>query len=478
MRARLRQLMLKRMFIYAALIALLAYGVHEAIDRMTPIQFDKHTVTGNVMIMDGGLSKQNYPPVLHGLNFLLAPFAKLIAPLNSQQDLMDAVSKETGLDDWGDAQSLVDGLSSIIKSITTGEVTLTPLGRIDVQTTLTNTLKNRLKVEAFWNAHPEIDWAIDVSDPIIISSLPRTGSTMLQNLLAKTDLFRTLKFYEAVAPVVWPEDEEDKREETAGTFLDMVDWYRPLLWDLHEMTPTGPEEDRVLEQLMFSDSIDTFYSGEQYAKHVASLDQVKVLEHTKKMLQILQYQDYRENPTEKPPRWMLKSSPHFGRTEEILKVFPNAQIINLHRSPVDAMKSFATLGLYAAGAIMDPVPLNRANDIMALGMSWLQNWVDFRRKNGEDKEKYIDVQSKHLFSDPETTMLKILEFLKIPDEVSFQVTKDAAKGKVVRRPCKILHMFGKFGMDEMEFRKKYKDLITEYEAMVGLGQGMTYPSAV
>lgn len=127
---------------------------------------------------------------------------------------------------------------------------------------------------------------------------------------------------------------------------------------------------------------------------------------------------------------------------------------------------------------MDPVPLNRANDIMALGMSWLQNWVDFRRKNGEDKEKYIDVQSKHLFSDPETTMLKILEFLKIPDEVSFQVTKDAAKGKVVRRPGKILHMFGKFGMDEMEFRKKYKDLITEYEAMVGLGQGMTYPSAV
>ena len=46
------------MFIYAALIALLAYGVHEAIDRMTPIQFDKHTITGNVMIMDGGLSKQ------------------------------------------------------------------------------------------------------------------------------------------------------------------------------------------------------------------------------------------------------------------------------------------------------------------------------------------------------------------------------------------------------------------------------------
>ena len=208
---------------------------------------------------------------------------------------------------------------------------------------------------------------------------------------------------------------------------------------------------------------------------MAGLNQVEVLNHVKRMLQVLQYQDYRENPGAKPKRWLLKSPPHVGRIEELLEVFPNAQIIHLHRSPSDTMKSFATLGLYAAGAVMHPVPLERAKDIVAMGMEWLENWVAWRRKGEPDRERHFDILSRQLFIDPKVSLFGVLDFLKVPEKVQ-QFLKKKDSIWAAPRSGKVVHTFGNLGWSEIEFREQYKELIREYEHIVGLGDGITFPS--
>ncbi|MGH7746498.1 MAG: sulfotransferase, partial [Candidatus Dormibacteria bacterium] len=115
----------------------------------------------------------------------------------SAEALMDAVSRRAGGDDWGEGP-FVDALRLLL-SCAQGD-TLNELGRRVLRSIALRHLSNRLTVQAFVRSHPDVNGTALVR-PIVVTGLPRTGTTALQQLLVLDPAHRPLRLWEALRPV-------------------------------------------------------------------------------------------------------------------------------------------------------------------------------------------------------------------------------------------------------------------------------------
>src|SRR3954454_25295725 len=123
---------------------------------------------------------------------------------------MAAASASTGLHDYGDL-AFVEPLDQMVASINSSG-TLDDDGRAAFAADMTRLLCTRLAIEAAVSAHPEI-LDEDVSDPIVITGLPRTGTTKLHRVLATDHRLQTLVLWRGLfpAPLAPPGTEPDPR---------------------------------------------------------------------------------------------------------------------------------------------------------------------------------------------------------------------------------------------------------------------------
>lgn len=89
--------------------------------------------------------------------------------------LLEEARAATGLQDFGDP-SFRRPLSVLLDAMER-EAELHPLGRAIMRGRVLSMLANRLRVEAVYREHPEIE-AIPIRRPIVIAGLQRTGTTM------------------------------------------------------------------------------------------------------------------------------------------------------------------------------------------------------------------------------------------------------------------------------------------------------------
>lgn len=97
-------------------------------------------------------------------------------------ELVATATAQTALDDYGD-RAFVEALERFAASVD-AEANLGEMG-VDVFTAdVLRLLSNRLGIQAAVTAHPEI-LREEVSDPIVVTGLPRTGTTKLRRILAR-----------------------------------------------------------------------------------------------------------------------------------------------------------------------------------------------------------------------------------------------------------------------------------------------------
>lgn len=126
------------------------------------------------------------------------------APLDQARTLLapdglmaEAVSRTGGLTAFGDGPYR-DALDVMCASLI-DEAALSARGAAMMREKLVGQLVNRLVVEDYFRRHPEIaDIAID--DPLVIVGLPRTGTTLLQRLLAVDPRFHSAAWWETRYP--------------------------------------------------------------------------------------------------------------------------------------------------------------------------------------------------------------------------------------------------------------------------------------
>src|SRR5690606_3699950 len=129
-------------------------------------------------------------------------------------------------------------------------------GREAFQHYIVRSLVNRLRIQAELSRHPEI-LDEDVSDPIIVIGLGRSGTTKLQKMLSAPDSVQKAVFWRLWNPARFPDardGEPDPRIEAAN-FSNLTTADNPELDAAHHMAHTEVEEEWLLYTYTFEDWI-------------------------------------------------------------------------------------------------------------------------------------------------------------------------------------------------------------------------------
>src|SRR5580704_15153305 len=116
--------------------------------------------------------------------------------------LIQAARDQTGLHNFGD-DYFREGLDKFVACVNS-EIVLNDTGAAAVHARTLGYLVNRLLVEECYRLHPEIDDE-QIVTPLFGLGLPRTGSTVLQCLLAEDPAIRSLRTWESEQPCPPPE---------------------------------------------------------------------------------------------------------------------------------------------------------------------------------------------------------------------------------------------------------------------------------
>ncbi|HEB89312.1 MAG TPA: sulfotransferase, partial [Deltaproteobacteria bacterium] len=149
----------------------------------------------------------------------------------------------TGLDDFGDGDFL-EPYRLLVNAIRE-EARLHPIGRLLARDDLLNALQIRLETTETRKRHPEIaDQQIE--RPIFITGLPRTGTSILHELMAADPRHRAPRHWEVRNPCPPPESATysvDPRIERADRQIRLWNEIVPEYDTMHELGGTIPVED-------------------------------------------------------------------------------------------------------------------------------------------------------------------------------------------------------------------------------------------
>jgi NAD(P)-dependent dehydrogenase (short-subunit alcohol dehydrogenase family) len=275
-----------------------------------------------------------------------APFGH--APLDAST-LIAAARRATGLHDLGDP-FFVKPLSVLVDSIER-EARLHPLGRAIMRGRIVSMLANRLRVEAVYREHPEIE-ALPLPRPIVIAGLQRTGTTVLHRLLAADPRARALLSWEALHPAPLPGEGRKgsfrRRAEAKAAELGLAA-LAPEFFAIHPVEASAPEEDvLLLDHVFTSQAPEATLHVPTYAAWLEEQDLVPAYRYLRRLLKLLTWQ-------RGGSWWVLKTPNHMERLRELLAVFPDAVVVHTHRDPQATMGSFCSMVAHGRGVFSDHV---------------------------------------------------------------------------------------------------------------------------
>src|SRR5205814_1185896 len=232
------------------------------------------------------------------------------------------------LDDLGD-ERFREGLEEYCASFR-AEAGLNDLGAQAVPGTVVAAVANRLRIVDWARSHPEVaDERIDA--PLVVIGMFRAGTTFLSYLLEQDVRNRALLRWESgdsVPPPTPSTFRAGPRVEAARLGNDMLEQINPRLRAIHHEEPDGPTECiSVMSQDFKSLALEAISNVPTYGEWLLEVDQRSAYEYHRLALQVLQNGGVRG-------RWTLKSPHHALNLEALTAVYPDAQLVLLHRDPV------------------------------------------------------------------------------------------------------------------------------------------------
>jgi hypothetical protein len=318
--------------------------------------------------------------------------------------LMARAERRTGLHDFG-ADTFREPLRRLVHSLE-HEAELTLLGRLIARTDLVRFLENRLRMTAEHRRHPEIA-AAPIERPLFILGLPRTGTSILHELLAQDPANRVPMTWEVMHP--WPPPERatyesDPRIAQVEKHFAGVDRLIPNFKSMHPMGATLPQECVALTAHDFASMVfHPTYRVPGYQTWLDGADLRGVYASHRRQLQYLQWRCPGE-------RWVLKSPGHLWALDALLDVYPDARIIQTHRDPLKVVASLTSLVTLLRSMASDRV------DALEIGADWttllaagLERSIAVRARRLPEGPQVIDVHFADLVRDEIGTVRRIYE---------------------------------------------------------------------
>lgn len=318
--------------------------------------------------------KSFQPTLIKALNWL--PLRGTHQDFFSLSTLLDIARKRSGLTDYGEGTFLI-GLKELLESFATGQ-NYHVFGRFYIRQMMIAMLVHRLKQIDLFKKYPEINKETIVR-PIIILGLPRSGTTLLFNLLALDTAHRFMPNWEAFIGQVPPAGnysfENDPRRNQAKWLLRIQKYLTPGIDTCHSFGFEKPEEcTPILMQSFSTQAFVGSFDVPDYSKWLDAADHNFTYEYHQRVLKALQW----KYPGE---RWLMKSPDHLAAVDSIVKTYPDACIVHIHRDPVRSVTSWASLNLVYRGACYTHVDTKELGDqVLARLSNDMDSYINLREQ--------------------------------------------------------------------------------------------------
>lgn len=321
--------------------------------------------------------------------------------------LLTAARADTGLEDFGDP-TFGAGLD-VLAGALEHDAALNATGEMASSGQILGYLRARLHIEDWYRRHPEIEQQT-ISAPLVVTGLPRTGTTVLSNLLAADPAARSLRFWESQQPTPPPEAatyESDERIAVADAMLEGMKLAAPDLALMHDDTGTSPTENQdLLGQHFRTQHFEGMASVPSYVQWWLGCEMESAYRHHRRVLKLLQWRC-------PPTRWNLKNPPDLCHLDAMMRVYPDVRIVWTHRDPAKVLPSVCKLIATLRALFSSRVDLHRLGreqlDIWATGV---RRALALRRRIGE--AAFTDVFMDDLVGRPLETIATVYERFRLP----------------------------------------------------------------
>ena len=358
-----------------------------------------------------------------------------------------AKSDDFGGDDWKEPLYLL--LEGYLSS-----ANLTELGRVIARRLVIGMLTNRLRVARKFQTSTSLP---NVEKPVFILGLPRTGSTLLHELLDVHPDLQTPKLWQADSV---PEEDWSDWLRIFKSFLrtKLVGIVSPGFKSIHRLGALLPHECVTIQGLSFrSMQFHAIHRVDAYHGWLSNCDWRPAYLWHERYLKILA----RKDPAK---RWLLKAPGHMLGMRALCEQYPDAKFIQLHRRPSEVIPSMASL--YASLRSGSSNTL----DLEELGKSLVEEWrigltrvVDLRRADAKVDRNCLDIDYLEMTGDPLFVVEKITEFLELPlgSDTRYKMTEYLLRNRKGKHGS---HRYSPelFGLSEKGIDTAFIDYIKSY----------------
>jgi hypothetical protein len=317
--------------------------------------------------------------------------------------LIAAACDIAGSDDFGEPDGWRDNLALLTEGLAT-EAHLNDLGVEIAVLDIVNPLANRLRITQWRKDNPAVATA-PVERPIFILGQPRTGTTILFDLLAQDPDLRPPLTWEVDAP--WPVPQPDTygtdpRIAQTQASLDMSEQIVPGLLTFHPMGAlVGQECVRIWAAQFCSMIFSVQYRLPTYYRWLLhDADHRNAYRYHRIFLQHLQ--------SGVSGQWLLKSPAHLWQLDALVAEYPDALIVQTHRDPLNVISSIAALTSYVRRLASDRVDIGecaqQSREEIVVG---LERSMSVRDSGVLAPGQIVDVQFADFIRDPFATIREL-----------------------------------------------------------------------
>jgi hypothetical protein len=329
---------------------------------------------------------------LNGLLRTLERAGLIKQPLETER-LIQTARRRVGLTEFGD-ETFREPLGRLLESCE-NEARLNNIGKLALIEDTLQLLTNRLEIERDLRQWPGIRKQ-QLLAPLFITGLPRTGTTLLHSLLAQDDR----RFY---APATWEimfpspppflRQRNRNRIKRAERNLAWFNCLVPEFRKIHPLSAHFPQECiAIMSHAFISDQFYTMFNIPGYESWREKQDMRPVYSYHLEFLRHLQY----GGPVR---RFVLKAPAHMFSIEALFAVYPDAQVVQTHREPLESLPSLASLMTVLRTAFSDSVDPAEIGRVMAAHWNeTLENFLAVRRRLRSSA--FLDVKFIDLVRDP------------------------------------------------------------------------------
>jgi Sulfotransferase family len=269
---------------------------------------------------------------------IVHPLSRWREPPRAEQ-LMAQAQRRTGLDDFGNFP-FEHPLRLLLEACRT-EAQLSLFGGAAIRWDTVRFLVNLLLLRAEEKRAPEI---LDqpIVRPLVIAGLPRSGTTFLHSLLIEDDTNIVPRVWQLIHPYPSPRERKrgmaDRRQHRVARQLRMFRLLAPRFRRLHPIEASSPQEcSEITAHVFASLRFDTTYRVPSYRRWLDAAGHLDAYRFHKRFLQHLQYQ------RGAPANWVLKCPDHIFALDALHRVYPDVDLVLVHRDPVAVLASVARL---------------------------------------------------------------------------------------------------------------------------------------